>query len=180
MRMSKKKRSEQWYERQEEVNKELERETAERVRHDKEFVASLSPEKRRQYKVVKVVFIVFMVIFYIAALISYCKGWRALVSTMLIEIGVALISAVFWRDPPKKFPCPQAFAMPILAFALTVVGIGGFFLRDALNGKFSQHHDVPVDIETPVDGYQTEENKSDYELWLRGNNVIEDDKEGGQ
>ena len=189
MRMSARKRSEQWYERQDEINKEIEQETAQKILKDKEFINSLSPEKQRQYKIMKVIFTIFMLSFYLAALIAYSFGWKVLVSTLMVELGFALISVVFWRDPPKTVPFPRVFAMPVLAFLLTVVAIGGFFLRDAVNGKFSS-----ADNQTEVLPIAQEENttdvlevlqtelteltelteQSEYELWLRGNNVIED------
>ena len=188
MRMSARKRSEQWYERQDEINKEIEQETAQKILKDKEFINSLSPEKRRQYKIMKVIFTIFMLSFYLAALIAYSFGWKVLVSTLMVELGFALISVVFWRDPPKTVPFPRVFAMPVLAFLLTVVAIGGFFLRDAVNGKFSsadnQTEVLPVAQEENttdvLEVLQTElTEQSEYELWLRGNNVIED-KQGEQ
>lgn len=186
MKLLARKKFEQWYKEQDEMNKKLEEETAERIRANKEFIKSLPPEKLRQYRIMKVVFIVFMLGFYLAALITYSMGWRTLVSTLFVELGLTLISVVFWKDPPKWISFPRVFAMPVLAFVLTVVAIGSFFLLDTLSGKFSAEVQSPMQVTVQKDDSDILEDssqlmmqeESEYEIWLRENNIIEDEQGG--
>ena len=124
--------------------------------------------------------------FYLAALITYSMGWRNLVSTLFVELGLTLISVVFWKDPPKRISFPRVFAMPVLAFVLTVVAIGGFFLIDTFSGKFSAEVQSPMQVAVQEDDSDVLEDssqlliqeESEYEIWLRENNVIEDEQGG--
>ena len=186
MRILGKKRSEQWYKIQEEINRDLEKETTERLRANKEFINSLSPEKLRQYRIMKIVFIFFMLSFYFVSLLTYSMGWRTLLSTLLVELGITLISVVFWRDPPKNVTFPRIFAMPVLAFVLTLVGLGGFFLCDVLGGKFSAKAQLSTENAVHDNGSDffedsSQQEESEYELWLREKNIIDvEDIQGGQ
>ena len=81
MNWSKKYRTEQWYKKQEEKNKQLEEEMVEKIKADKEFIQNLPPEKQTEYKLFKIFFSIFMVVFFFAA--DYCYRHGILLSFLL-------------------------------------------------------------------------------------------------
>ena len=64
--------------------------------------------------------------------------------------------------------------MPVIAFALTLLGQGGLILgdvlQDVLQGKNLTKVEEPKDVENDS------EKLSDYELWLQENDVIQGDE----
>ena len=161
-------KAEKWQKEQDEKNKQLEEEMVEKIKADKDFINSLSPEKQTEYKLFKIIFSTFMIVFYLAAYIGYKKGFiKYLLPIVIIETIIGITSFVLWRIKPKKIKYPSVFVMPFIAYGLTLLGIGGFFLSDAIEGNFSKPKNNEIVVEQEVN------NSSDYESWLVENSFIE-------
>ena len=73
--------------------------------------------------------------------------------------------------------------MPVIAFALTLLGLGGFMIGDFLEGNFVSQNIVAEQKEETIENDTTieisedkkTEEVSEYELWLKENNVIQGD-----
>ena len=181
MNWSKKYQTEQWYKNQEEKNKQLEEEMVEKIKADKEFVQNLPPEKQTEYKLFKIFFSIFMVVFFLAADYGYRHG--ILLQILIPEAVIALIAFILWKIKPKKIKFPSVCMMPVIAFALTLLGLGGFMIGDFLEGNFVSKNIVAEQKEEIIENGTTieisEDKKtgevSEYELWLKENNIIQGD-----
>ena len=167
MNWSKKYQTEQWYKKQEEKNKKLEEEMVEKIKADKEFIQNLPPEKQTEYKLFKIFFTIFMIGFFLAANFGYRHGF--LIKVLLPEAVITLVSFILWKIKPKKIKFPSVCMMPVIAFALTLLGQGGLILGDVLQGKYLTKVEESKDVENDS------EKLSDYELWLQENDVIQGD-----
>ena len=167
MNWSKKYQTEQWYKKQEEKNKKLEEEMVEKIKADKEFVQNLPPEKQTEYKLFKIFFTIFMIGFFLAANFGYRHGF--LIKVLLPEAVITLVSFILWKIKPQKIKFPSVCMMPVIAFALTLLGQGGLILGDVLQGKYLTKVEESKDVENDS------EKLSDYELWLQENDVIQGD-----
>lgn len=171
MNWSKKYQTEQWYKKQEENNKKLEEEMVEKIKADKEFIQNLPPEKQTEYKLFKIFFTIFMIGFFLAANFGYRHGF--LIKVLFPEAVITLVSLILWKIKPKKIKFPSVCMMPVIAFALTLLGQGGLILgdvlQDVLQGKYLTKVEEPKDVENDS------EKLSDYELWLQENDVIQGD-----
>lgn len=167
MNWSKKYQTEQWYKKQEENNKKLEEEMVEKIKTDKEFIQNLPPEKQTEYKLFKIFFTIFMIGFFLAANFGYRHGF--LIKVLLPEAVITLVSLILWKIKPQKIKFPSVCMMPVIAFALTLLGQGGLILGDVLQGKYLTKVEEPKDVENDS------EKLSDYELWLQENDVIQGD-----
>ena len=181
MNWSKKYRTEQWYKKQEEKNKQLEEEMVEKIKADKEFIQNLPPEKQTEYKLFKIFFSIFMVVFFLASDYGYRHG--ILLQILIPEAVITLIAFILWKIKPKKIKFPSVCMMPVIAFALTLLGLGGFMIGDFLEGNFVSQNIVAEQKEEIIENDTTieisedkkTEEVSEYELWLRENNVIQGD-----
>lgn len=175
MNLSKRIRAEKWYEKQEEKNKQLEEEMVEKIKANKEFIQSLPPEKQMEYKLFKIVFSIFMIVFYLLAWFAYERGFiKTLVPALIIEGVITLVSFIIWKVKPKIIKYPSVFAMPLIAYGLTLLGVGGFFLSDALEGRFvKQEESIEIGSEQSIESKQE---TNEYELWLKENNLIKGDE----
>ncbi len=167
MNWSKKYQTEQWYKKQEEKNKKLEEEMVEKIKADKEFIQNLPPEKQTEYKLFKIFFTIFMIGFFLAANFGYRHGF--LIKVLLPEAVITLVSFILWKIKPQKIKFPSVCMMPVIAFALTLLGQGGLILGDVLQGKYLTKVEESKDVENDS------EKLSDYELWLQENDVIQGD-----
>lgn len=183
MNWSKKYQTEQWYKKQEEKNKQLEEEMVEKIKADKEFVQKLPPEKQTEYKLFKIFFSIFMVVFFLAADYGYRHG--ILLKILIPEAVLTLIAFILWKIKPKKIKFPSVCVMPVIAFALTLLGLGGFMLGDFLEGNFVSQNNVAEQKKEIIENgaiieisedEETEE-ASEYELWLIENKIIQGDSQ---
>ena len=96
-----------------------------------------------------------------------------LIKVLLPEAGITLVSLILWKIKPKKIKFPSVCMMPVIAFALTLLGQGGLILgdvlQDVLQGKNLTKVEEPKDVENDS------EKISDYELWLQENGIIQGD-----
>lgn len=181
MNWSKKYQTEQWYKKQEEKNKQLEEEMVEKIKADKEFIQNLPPEKQTEYKLFKIFFSIFMVVFFLVADYGYRHG--ILLQILIPEAVITLIAFILWKIKPKKIKFPSVCMMPVIAFTLTLLGLGGFMLGDFLEGNFVSQNIVAEQREEIIENDTTieisedkkTEEVSEYELWLKENNVIQGD-----
>lgn len=174
MNWSRRYREEQWYKKQEEKNKQLQEEMVENLKADKEFFKSLPQDKQKEYKLFKVVFTVFMIIFFLAADIAYKKGFLSYV--LISEAVITLIAFVLWKVKPKIIKYPSVCIMPLVAFGLTLLAIGGFVLGDAINAKFFKTQSIEDVKEANLNSTKNKVPvEDDYELWLKENNIIGED-----
>lgn len=174
MKWSKNYRFEQWQKKEEEKNKKLQEDMEEKLKAENELIQNLLPEKQTEYKLFKIFFSIFMIAFFLAADLGY--RFCFLLPVLITEIVITLVSFVLWKVKPKIIKYPSVCIMPLVAFGLTLLGIGGFILGDAINAKFFKTQSIEdvkeADLNSTKNKVPVED---DYELWLKENNIIGED-----
>lgn len=174
MKWSKKYQFEQWQKKEEEKNKKLQEDMEEKLKAENELIQNLPPEKQTEYKLFKIFFSIFMIAFFLAADLGYRFGF--LLPVLITEIVITLVSFVLWKVKPKIIKYPSVCIMPLVAFGLTLLGIGVFVFGDAINAKFFKTQSIEdvkeADLNSAKNKVPVED---DYELWLKENNIIGED-----
>jgi len=178
MNFSKKYAIESYRAREEEKRKQLEDEMDQKAKEEGDWFDNLPPEKQAEYRVFKITFTVAMIVFYFTAWFAYDKDkilW--LIPTLIVEGLITLVCFILWKKKPKKIKFPNALVMVLVAYGLTVMGTGSFLLGDILEGRIvlkKESVEISEEQEVSEELNETEiEKMSEYEYWLRENNILE-------
>lgn len=128
MNWFRKKRYEEWLEKQKKKERILEDETVKKILQDKEFVSNLPKEKQKELKTLEIVSIFFMVTFFF--IMNYCYKHNCLLYAIIPEFLICLICLILWKIKPKCIKYSSVFFMPIISFGFALLALFGFFLSD--------------------------------------------------
>jgi hypothetical protein len=114
-----------------------------------------------------------MIVFFLAAIYGYRH--EMLLPILIPEVVITVISIFLWKVKNNNI-----YMMPVIAFVLTLLGLGGFFLSDVLERKFlvqqleAETQKKSIKSEKKIEALE-ELDEIDYELWLKENNIIRGD-----